>query len=126
MTKVIAAFAVLAALYALWIVGRADLLRLVQGVRYVTATVVRHDASSDGFVPIYEFTRAGIRQEVPGFTAHASPKPAVGTRLVLGHPARRPDLARPQQRFARTLMYAGFAAWIGLFADIWLGWIRWF
>lgn len=123
MVEVIAAIAVLGGLYALWVVGWPDLLRVVQGVRHVWGTVVRHDQSSDGFVPVFAFEHDGRMREVRGFTAHASPTPAVGTRHLLNHPARRPDLARPPQTFQRALLYGGFAAWLALFSDLWLDWM---
>lgn len=123
MVDFIAIPALLAGLYALWIVGWPDALRLTQGVRHVYGQVVRHDAGGDGYVAIYAFTAHGRKCEVRAFTGHTSPTPPIGTRQLLGYPTKRPDLARPPQTFARSLMYAGFAAWLGFFSDLLLGWL---
>lgn len=122
MVELIAILALAPALYALWIVGRTDLLRLVQGSGYARGAVVRHELGSDGYVPVYSFERGGATYLVRGPTAHAAPRPAVGSTDVLVFPRRRPDLARPPQAFARTLMYAGFAAWFAFFGDLLFDW----
>lgn len=123
MVELIAILATVPALYALWLVGRTDLLRLVQGVRHVRGTVVRHAFGSDGFVPVYQFDDGAGLREVTGTTAHTSPEPAVGSSTLLSYPSRRPDLARPPQTFARGILYAGFAAWLGLFTDMLFNWL---
>lgn len=123
MVELIAILATVPALYALWVVGRTDLLRLVQGVRHVRGTVVRHAFGTDGFVPVYQFHDGARLHEVVGLIAHTSPKPPVGSAALLSYPKRRPDLARLPQQFARSMLYAGFAAWLGLFTDLWFGWL---
>ncbi len=122
MVQLIAIPAVLIALYALWVVGRTDLLRLTQGVRRVRARVVRHVSGSDGFTPIFAFQHGERSFEIPGQTAYAKPTPEAGSNVVLTYPAKRPDLAREPHPLARGLMYALFAAWIAFFSDLWLGW----
>jgi hypothetical protein len=122
MVELIAVLATLPALYALWMVGRTDLLRIVQGVRHARGTVVRHAFGSDGFVPVYEFRDGNSTREALGPTAHASPQPPVGSTRMLSYPSRRPDLARTDQTFARGLMYAGFVAWLGLFGNLVFNW----
>ena len=123
MVEIIAIPATLIGLYALWIVGGPDLLRLIQGVYHVRGQVTRHEAGSDGFTPVYEFEHDGVMREVAGFTAQATPKPAVGSIAMLSYPRRRPDLARTPRPFVRTIMYAGFAAWLAFFSDLWLRWL---
>ena len=123
MVEFIAIPALLAGFYALWIVGWPDLLRLLQGTWTKRGEVVRHKSGADGFVPVYEFEHEGIVREVDGFTAHATPKPPVGGTILLNYPRQRPDLARPPRPFARTITYFGFAAWITIFSDLWLGWL---
>ena len=120
--ELIAIPALLAGLYALWIVGKPDLLRLVQGTRHVRGRVSRHHEGSDGFVPVYQFRHDGRTHEAKGRTAQAKPQPPVETGVMLSYPAKRPDLARPPDHFARAIMYLGFAAWIGIFSDLLLGW----
>lgn len=122
MVELIAILATVPALYALWVVGRPDLLRFLQGVRHVRGTVVRHAFGSDGFVPIYQFHDGVALREIAGHTAHTSPQPPVGRTAWLSYPKRRPDLARQPQTFARTMLYAGFAAWLGLFTDLLFNW----
>ena len=124
MVELIAAPAILVGLYALWIVGTPDLLRLVQGVRHVRARVVRHRSGPDGFTAIYAFQNRERTCEVPAPTAQASPTPAVGSEQLLSYPAKRPDLARPPQPLARTLLYLGFAGWLGFFGELLFGWWR--
>lgn len=123
MAQLLAAIAVFAGFYAFVIAGWNDALRLVQGARHVWATVERHELGPDGYVPVYVFIYAERTQSVRGPVAHAFPKPAIGTRSLLSFPARRPDLARPRQTFARTLMYLAFAAWFTVFSDMWLRWL---
>lgn len=124
MVELIAIPALLVGLYALWIVGTPDLLRLVQGVRRVRARVVRHRSGPDGFTAIYAFQHRERTCEVPAETAHASPTPPAGTEQVLSYPAKRPDLARPPQVLARALLYFGFAGWLGFFSELLFGWWR--
>lgn len=123
MVEIIAVPALLAGIYALWVVGRSDLLRLIQGVRHVRGAVVRHDMNGDGFVPVYEFAHGTVMRQVSGKTASAKPQPPLGTSAMLSFPKRRPDLARVPNPFARSIMYAGFAAWLGFFSDLIFGWL---
>ncbi|GAA0265510.1 hypothetical protein GCM10009127_00970 [Alteraurantiacibacter aestuarii] len=124
MVEIIAVPALVAGLYALWIVGSPDLLRLTQGTSHVRAKVSRHESGSDGFVAIYRFQLREKMCEVPGPTAHVSPTPPVGSERVLSFPARRPDLARPPAPYMRSFMYLGFAAWLGFFSDLMFHWMR--
>ena len=121
MVRVISALAIAFALYALWIVARPDLLRLVQGTRSVRGRVVEHVGSADGFVPIYAFQDGARPCRVPGATAHAQPTPPLGSECVLSYPKKRPDLAREPAPLMRSILYAGFAAWILFFADLGFG-----
>lgn len=123
MIEIIAIPALLAGLYALSIVGWPDLLRMIQGTCTVRGEVVRHKSGPDGFVPVYEFAHEGVMREADGFTASATPRPPIGSSAPLNYPRRRPDLARTPRPFARTVTYAGFAAWIVIFSDLWLGWL---
>jgi hypothetical protein len=122
MIEIIAIPAILVGLYALYVVGWNDLLRVLQGTSYARARVVEHHSGSDGFVPIYAFQYGQRSFRLPGPTAHAQPTPPVGESEVLSFPSRRPDLARPPQPLARILLYAGFAAWLAFFSDLLLGW----
>lgn len=115
--------ATLLGIYALWVVGWSDFLRLVQGVRYTRGIVVRHVSSASGLVPVYEFGHDGIMREATGRVGHTSPQPPVGSSSPLSYPKRRPDLARTPEPFARSIMYAGFAAWLGFFTDLLFRWI---
>ena len=123
MVELIAIPATLLGLYALWIVGRNDALRVIQGVRHVRARVVRHHSGPDGFTAIYAFQHRERTCEVPAQTAFAAPSPQVGDTVMLSYPAKRPDLARDAQPLARFLLYALFAGWIVLFSDLWLNWL---
>lgn len=123
MVQAIAIPATLIGLYALWVVGRIDFLRLIQGVYHTRGRVVRHVSGDGGFVAVYAFDHAGIGQEAKARLAFPKPEPAVGTSSLLSYPKRRPDLARTPEPFARSIMYAGFAAWLGFFSDLWLGWL---
>lgn len=120
--ELIAILATAPAIYALWAVARIDLLRLVQGARFVRGTVVRHELGSDGFTPIYQFDDGQGPREARGTTAHVNPQPPVGSSTALTYPRRRPDLARPPQNFARFILYAALIAWIGLFTDLLFNW----
>lgn len=122
MIEIIAIPAILAGLYALWVVGWNDLLRITQGTAYARARVVEHQSGSDGFVPIFAFQFGNRTIRVPGPTAYAKPTPPEGASEVLSFPAKRPDLARPPHPFARSLLYMVFAAWFAFFSDLWLGW----
>ena len=122
MIELIAGAATLVGIYGLYVVGWNDFLRLVQGVYFTRGTVVRHIDGDEGFVPVYEFDHGGIMREAHGRLAHASPTPPVGTSSSLSYPKRRPDLARPPEPFIRTIMYGGFAVWIGFFTDLLFGW----
>ncbi len=122
MIEFIALPAILVGIYALYVVGWNDLLRVLQGTSYARAKVVEHHSGSDGFVPIYAFQYGERSFRVPGPTAHARPTPPVGENEVLSFPAKRPDLARPPQPLARILLYAGFAAWLGFFSDLLWNW----
>lgn len=115
--------ATLIGLYGLWVVGWSDFLRLAQGVRHVRGKVVRHVPDAAGYLPVYEFDHGGIMREVTGKVGHTSPKPPVGNSSPLSYPKRRPDLARTPDPFARSIMYAGFAAWLGFFTDLLFRWI---
>ena len=123
MVEFVAIPAIAAALFALAIVAKPDVLRLVQGTRHVRARVIDHVGTSDGFVPLYSFQDAGRSVQVTGDTASAKPEPPVGTTAPLNYPAKRPDLAREPAPLMRAVLYAGFAAWIGFFSDLWLGWL---
>lgn len=122
MVYLFAAIALLPAAFGLWAVGRTDLLRLVQGVGYARATVVRHELGTGGYAPIYRFQRGATVHEVRGQVAHLNPDPPLGTGVVLSFPRRRPDLARTPQTFQRVVLYGGLAAWVALFGDIAFGW----
>ena len=123
MVAIVSILAIGFALYALWIVGRPDMLRLLQGTRHVRARVVDHVNTSDGFLPLFAFQDGARSVQVTGMTAHASPTPPVGSDTMLSYPKKRPDLAREAAPLMRTLLYIAFAAWIGFFADLWLGWL---
>lgn len=123
MIDLIAIAATIIGLYGLWVVGRTDFLRLVQGVYYARGKIVRHVDGDEGFVPVYEFDHGGVKKLVHGRVAHASPSPPIGTNSVLSYPKKRPDLARTPAVFARSIMYGGFAAWLAIFTDLWLNWI---
>lgn len=122
MVEFIAIPATLLGIYALWLVGWDDFLRLVQGVHHTRGQVISHALGSDGFVAVYEFEHQGVMREVRAKVAHASPQPPVGTSSALSYPRRRPDLARPPETFGRIIMYGAAAAWIGFFSDLWLRW----
>ncbi|MFC3096625.1 hypothetical protein [Alteraurantiacibacter palmitatis] len=123
MFKVLLIAALLPALYALVLFGWPDLLRVVQGVRHVRGTVVRHDLSTDGFVPVFQFLNGTVTHEVRGRTASINPQPPVGSVHWLSHPRRRPDLARLPDTFPRTMMYGLLAAWLALFSDMAFDWL---
>lgn len=123
MIDLIAILATIAGIYGLWVVGQIDFLRLVQGVYYARGKIVRHIDGDEGFVPVYEFDHGGIRKQVQGRLAHPSPTPPIGTNSMLSYPKKRPDLARAPAVFARSVMYGGFAAWLAIFSDLWLGWM---
>lgn len=123
MVEIITIPALVLGLYALWIVGMPDFLRIAQGVRHVRARVVKHVSGPDGYNAIYAFQHGHRTCEVPAPTAYASPKPAVGSEELLSYPRRRPDLARPPQPLGRFLLYFFFAAWLGFFSDLLFGWL---
>ena len=123
MVEFIAWPALLIGLYALAIVGWPDVLRVVQGTHKAVGKVARHKTGPDGFTAVYEFDYRGVIGETDAFTAFAEPKPPVGSTAILNYPSRRPDLARTERPFARTLMYLGFAAWLGFFSDLLFRWL---
>ena len=123
MVEFVAIPAIAVALYALAIVGKPDLLRLMQVTRQVRARVIDHVGTSDGWVPLYSFQDGARSVQVTGDTASPKTQPPVGSEHWLSYPKKRPDLAREPAPLMRTIMYAGFAAWIGFFSDLWLGWL---
>ena len=123
MVEIIAWPALLIGLYALYVVGWPDVLRVVQGTHKTVGTVARHKTGHDGYTAIYEFEHRGVMREAEAFTAFPEPRPRVGSTAILNYPARRPDLARTPRPFARSLMYAGFAAWLGFFSDLLFRWL---
>lgn len=109
--------------WIVWTIARPDVLRLVQGTHYVRARVVRHDFSrGDGHVPVFAFEHGGRQHEITGLFAGVTRKPEVGETRILIHPAKRPDLARPDQPFVRQVFYVGMAAAIAVFGDLAFGW----
>lgn len=123
MVEFIAIAAILVGIYGLWVVGWNDFLRLVQGTYFVRGTLARHIDGDEGFVAVYEFDHGGIMREAHGRVAHPSPTPPIGTTSLLSYPKRRPDLARTPEPFGRSIMYIGFAIWLGIFTDLLFGWM---
>ena len=79
MVEFVAIPAIAVALYALAIVGKPDLLRLMQGTRQVRARVIDHVGTSDGWVPLYSFQDGARSVQVTGDTASPKTEPPVGS-----------------------------------------------
>lgn len=106
--------------WLVWTIARPDILRLIQGTRYVRARVVRHEfATGDGYNPVFAFEVDDRRYEVRGILAGVVRKPDLGAERVLIYPANRPDLARLDEPFVRQIFYVALAATIALVGD-WL------
>ena len=85
-------------LFSLWVLARADLVRLTRPACRVEAVVTDFRSTwnegSRSYAPVYRFTSEGAAHEVTEALYSGARKPPVGTPVALQHPKGRPDLAR--------------------------------
>jgi len=85
-------------LFSLWVLARADIVRLTRPACRVEAVVTGYRSTwnegSKSYAPVYRFTSEGAQHDVTEAVYSGARKPAVGTAISLRHPQGRPDLAR--------------------------------
>ena len=114
-------------LFSLWAIARHDWVRLTRPSHRVRAVVTGHHSSwSDGsksYAAIYRFALRGTEHDVTDAVFGSSPKPAVGTTVVLAYPEGRPDLARPPRLLLWLSVYGLLVGLEALLLAKMMGWI---
>jgi hypothetical protein len=114
-------------LFALWAIGRHDLVRLRAISRSVDAEVIGHRISRDGdgtsYAATYRFSAEGETHEVHDAVLNSSPRPSVGTRVKLNYPFGRPDLARVSRPWTWLFVYATLLFMLAILIARAAGWI---
>ena len=115
-------------LFSIWVLARADFVRLMRPACRVEAVVTGYrsywDDGGKSYAPVYRFTSEGAEHEVADAVFGSSRKPPLGTTVELVYPEGRPDLAR----VPRPLMWlAVYGVLVGLEAVLlakMMGWLH--
>jgi hypothetical protein len=114
-------------LFSLWVLARADFVRLVRQACRVQAMVTGYRSTwnegSRSFAPIYRFTSEGAEHEVTEALYSTVAKPPLGTAVRLVHPQGRPDLARVPRPLLWIAVYGVLLLLEAMLLSKMTGWI---
>lgn len=115
-------------LFSLWVLARADIVRLMRPASRVEAVVTGYrtswDDGSRSYAPVYRFTSEGAEHEVVDAIHHPAARPPLGTAVTLNHPQGRPDLARVPRPLLWLAVYGVLAGLEVLLLAKMMGWLH--
>ena len=115
-------------LFSLWVLARADLVRLTRPACGVEAVVTGYRSTwnegSRSYAPVYRFTSEGAEHEVTEALHSTVQKPPVGTAVSLRHPQGRPDLARVPRPLLWLAVYGLLVGLEAVLLAKMLGWLH--
>ena len=115
-------------LFSLWVLARADLVRLMCPAIHVEAVVTSYRSTwnegSRSYAPVYRFTSEGGEHAVTEALYSTVQKPPVGTVVVLHHPKGRPDLARVSRPLLWLTIYGLLVGLEAVLLAKMLGWLH--
>ena len=115
-------------LFSIWVLARADLVRLTRPSRRVEAVVTGFRSTwnegSRSYAPVYRFASEGGEHEVTEALYSGARKPPVGTAVALQHPEGRPDLARVPRPLLWLAIYGLLAGLEAALLAKMLGWLQ--
>lgn len=96
-------------LFSIWVLVRADFVRLTRPAARVEAVVTGHRSmwteGGRSYAPIYRFASEGAEHQVTEVLFRMAAAPPLGTAVSLRHPEGRPDLARVPRLVLWIMVY---------------------
>jgi len=115
-------------LFSLWVLARADFVRLTRPACRVVGVVTGYhtswDDGSKSYAPVYRFTSEGSEHEVTEAVHRPAAKPPLGTAVALRHPQGRPDLARVPRPLLWLAVYGVLVGLEAVLLAKMLGWLH--